>query len=159
MITNLENGRRSIVTIDEVLVLAYVLEVAPIDLFLPPAGEKLSVTSEREFDLGMAALWATGDLPVVVHSGDAPPWSGPQEGVKAVRLNRRLQEAIGNTVGRDHDRYERDLELLAQILNVMAESGIPPYTTPPAETLEEMRRRRLLKRPDDVPLQEVDDGR
>jgi len=147
------------VTVDEALVLAYVLEVAPIDLFLPPAGEKLSITPERELDLGMAALWATGDLSLVAYPSPDRPWSGPQEGVKAARLNRRLQDAIYNMVGRDNERYERDLELLAQVLNVMHESGIPPYMAPSAEALEEMRKRRLLKHPDELPLQEDNDGR
>lgn len=36
VIANLEAGRRETVTIDEVMVLAFVLNVAPVDLFVPP---------------------------------------------------------------------------------------------------------------------------
>jgi len=37
VLANLEAGRRETVTIDEVMVLAYVLDVAPVDLFVPPS--------------------------------------------------------------------------------------------------------------------------
>ncbi len=36
VLANLEAGRRESVTIDEVMVLAYVLDVAPVDLIVPP---------------------------------------------------------------------------------------------------------------------------
>ncbi len=69
VIANIETGRRGPdgkrrrdVTVDEVLILAYALEVPPILLLLPRGGtEKLQITPDAGMDLMTAAAWAAGD--------------------------------------------------------------------------------------------------
>jgi hypothetical protein len=68
VITDLETRRRSSrkITIDELLVLAYVLEVPPLFLFVPADGsEALQVTPDVEKDSIEAAAWVAEDSAMV----------------------------------------------------------------------------------------------
>lgn len=78
VITNLETRRRASrqITVDELLVLAYVLEVPPLFLFVPADGsETLQVTPGVEKDSIEAAAWVAEDAAmahrVILPSGGA----------------------------------------------------------------------------------------
>ncbi len=64
IIANLERGKRGIVSIDEVLVLAYVLGVPPITLFVPVGDEQeFQVTPNLVTQPLLAMRWIFGELP------------------------------------------------------------------------------------------------
>lgn len=69
VIANIETGRpgkegrrRREVTVDELLVFAYVLDVPPVLLMVPlDAANRLQITANVDMDVLTAASWATGD--------------------------------------------------------------------------------------------------
>lgn len=62
VVANLENGRRASVSVEELLALAYVLDVAPVHLVVPiTAGGCLSVTPDVSVTNEQARAWIRGD--------------------------------------------------------------------------------------------------
>lgn len=69
IVANLENGRRQAVSVTELLGLAYVLDVSPLHLLVPPLdstedeGPYLMVVPSRGFPLHVAREWVRGNEP------------------------------------------------------------------------------------------------
>lgn len=65
IVANLENGRRSYVTVDELLALAYVLDVLPVHLLVPIEDEALyRLIPGREDRAADVREWVRGRLPL-----------------------------------------------------------------------------------------------
>lgn len=64
VIANFESGRRRSVSIDEVLVLALVLDVAPLDLFVPVDGDRVDDLVGGEVEPGLVRAWVRGTQPL-----------------------------------------------------------------------------------------------
>lgn len=186
VISNLENGRRDMVTLSEVLTLAYALDVPPVSLFLPTGGERLAITPDIEMDAMRLLLWVSGEQP----PGDPRmPLRYPGEEAAAalrpvldeisarsqrwieiagpLQLYRKLftevtQTAMREALARDGDEdakfeFEQDaLRSLAIPLNQMMESGVTPPRLP-ANWVNQMRRLGVLAHPEAVPVL-VEDG-
>ena len=85
VIANLESGRRPNVTIDEVLVLALSLDVAPVNLFIP-VDERWLTIGKWIVGAGVARQWTRGAFPLpsqdsVRYQTEAPKseWSPPAD--------------------------------------------------------------------------------
>jgi transcriptional regulator with XRE-family HTH domain len=63
VIANLESGRRPNVTIDEVLVLALALDVAPVNLFIPVDDSWITIGNQMT-PPGLAREWSRGTHPL-----------------------------------------------------------------------------------------------
>ncbi|MFD9398360.1 helix-turn-helix transcriptional regulator [Streptomyces sp. NPDC060011] len=63
-ISNLENGKRQNVTVDELLAFAMTFDVAPIHLMVPLHNEPYLVTVDRTEDADRAREWIRGSLPL-----------------------------------------------------------------------------------------------
>jgi transcriptional regulator with XRE-family HTH domain len=131
VITNLETRRRKTreITLDEVLVLAHVLDVPPLQLMVPQnADEELEVIPGGRLDALAAADWIVGDpAPIGLDVIGAPAASaaGPLE---------RWQERLVRTVGREVLRHRRQRRLSApQLADRTAELGMPVSRTVLAE--------------------------
>jgi transcriptional regulator with XRE-family HTH domain len=86
IIANLESGRRRSVSIDEVLALALVLDMAPVHLFVPVADEALSI-GRWAVGSGPAREWVRGNYALPsqdsrVYATEVPDeeWSARQVG-------------------------------------------------------------------------------
>lgn len=67
IVANFENHRRQTVGVEELLGLAYVLDVAPIHLLVPPADDQVfyGVTPEMAIPLREARAWIRGREPAI----------------------------------------------------------------------------------------------
>jgi transcriptional regulator with XRE-family HTH domain len=163
VITNLENGRRESVTVDELLALALALRTSPADLLLPPKGE-LAVTSEISMDPYHFAEWFTGN---------GGPWerlTPPEfrQNNRRVRLyldarrgmeghrsaQRRLKwaesEGVAEGVKRSAQEYaDMELRLLAQALDALIDAELEPPRLG-RDTVRLMITRELTKYPDEL---------
>jgi transcriptional regulator with XRE-family HTH domain len=63
VVTKLENGRRASVSVEELWALAYVLDVAPIDLVQIQQDGFVSITPDLAIPADEARAWARGDEP------------------------------------------------------------------------------------------------
>ena len=112
VITNLETRRRKTreITVDEVLVLAHVLGVPPLQLIVPAgSGEELEVVPGVHLDDLAAADWIAG-APEQVQLDDI---RSPEPGAAALD---RWQERIARIVGREARRHRERQKLGAQQL-------------------------------------------
>ncbi|MEU3945433.1 helix-turn-helix domain-containing protein [Streptomyces sp. NPDC029526] len=64
-VANLENGRRQNVTVVELLALAAVLDVAPVNLLVPLGSEPYQVTPDRTEDADSVRAWVRGEQPLL----------------------------------------------------------------------------------------------
>jgi hypothetical protein len=65
VISNIENGRRRYVAVEEAFVLARALEVAPVDLMIPgPADREVTVTPVETATARAAREWMRGETPL-----------------------------------------------------------------------------------------------
>jgi hypothetical protein len=64
VVANLESGRRRSVSVEEWLVLALILQVAPIHLLIPVDAEQIEVTPSEQLPAGDARAWVRGELPL-----------------------------------------------------------------------------------------------
>ena len=64
-ITNIENGRRQRVGVDELLVLALALGVAPVHLLVPLGEEWYAIAPEHATGTSRVRQWVRGNFPVV----------------------------------------------------------------------------------------------
>jgi transcriptional regulator with XRE-family HTH domain len=119
VITNLETRRRKTreITLDEVLVLAHVLEVPPLQLVVPQnASEELEVVPGVNLDALAAADWIAG-----VRIDDLSSPELDADGPFA-----RWQERVARMVGREVFRHRHRRKLSAsQLADRTAELGMP----------------------------------
>ncbi len=64
-VTNIENGRRQRVGVDELLVLALALGVAPVHLLVPLSEEWYAIAPEHATGTSRVRQWVRGSFPVV----------------------------------------------------------------------------------------------
>ncbi len=64
IVANLENGRRSSVSVEELLALAYVLDVAPVHLLVPLEEVHYAVTPQWQTSSGRVRRWVRGEHPL-----------------------------------------------------------------------------------------------
>jgi transcriptional regulator with XRE-family HTH domain len=158
VITNLENGRRGAVSIEEVLTLAYVLDVPPVLLFLPTGpGDRVAVTPNTTMHPYEAYLWAAGRRPAL-NTAAVPLQVYTQIAESADMVDMAAAGRVYGPDGNpDPDRartlYGQHLAGLAQNLELAAEFGIavPPM---PAAWIADMRARGLLRNPEHITVRE-----
>jgi transcriptional regulator with XRE-family HTH domain len=63
-ISNLESGKRQNVTINELMAIAFVFDVAPVNLLVPFEDEPYQVTSERIENSDTVRAWFRGEEPL-----------------------------------------------------------------------------------------------
>lgn len=160
VVNDLETGRRDKrtgrrrrnVSVDEVLALAYALDVAPVQLVVPLDGRTpLQVTSEIEAGSLDAFIWVTGE------QGPNDPrrrgrWA---ETIGPVDLHRSFWQVIEAASDAErHDDVERlngHLRELGQVLDAMMENEItPPPLRAPRRWMETIRDRGWTRYPDEV---------
>ena len=171
------------VTLGEVLVLAYALDVPPVSLFLPVGGESLAITPSVEMDAMRLLLWVSGEQPpsdprvplrrpdevVAVAlrpvldevSARAQRWlevAGPLQSYRQMRHAMSQALMLEPIVRRDPtqtERFEEALRNVASVVNHMTASGVTPPSLP-ADWIDHMRLLGLLQHPDMVPV--LDEG-
>jgi transcriptional regulator with XRE-family HTH domain len=150
VIANIETGRkdktgrrRRDVTIDEVLKLAYALEVPPVRLFVPLlSGEALQISpevSEKPFEV---LLWVTGQSKPANVS--RTQW---RRATAELSLYQRIFDAyedVAAAEGQDQ-LFESRLRELATVLGIAGDSGLEPPDLPEAWT-SRMRAEGWLRR-------------
>lgn len=119
VITNLETRRRKTreITVDEVLVLAHILEVPPLQLIVPQdAGEELEVVPGLNLDALAATDWIAG-VRIDDLGSSEPDADGPFA---------RWQERLARMVGREVLRHRHRRKLSAsQLADRTTELGMP----------------------------------
>jgi len=91
VIANLESGRRRTVSIDEVVALAYVFNVAPVHLLALPEDTLQQVTPNMAVAAPEVFLWARGDRPLagqdearyLTESYATPAWEAFRDSLRA----------------------------------------------------------------------------
>ena len=149
VITNLENGRRKIVTIDEVLVLAHALNAPPVLLFTPVGWDAaLKVTPTVSLPPMEAMRWVSGEEPLT--EADRREW---HEVAAPVSLLREYHSRALN-VARLKDRadiFEAALHRVAEQADLLVEAGVPVPPLP-RTWVDLLRERDMLRYPDVVPV-------
>ncbi|MGX9919473.1 helix-turn-helix domain-containing protein [Streptomyces sp. NPDC002248] len=64
IVANVENGRRQSVSVGELLALSIVLDVAPVNLLIPPAGGRYRPAPTVEYDADTVRAWVRGFTPL-----------------------------------------------------------------------------------------------
>lgn len=160
-IANLENGRRAICTVDELLVLAAALDVPPVLLLTPPdpAGDDRTVL-ELTPDLTMwawaAALWITGESEHSMPRQDGLVSNERRRAWRESTMPLRQYRAWMATYDRlvrqnDQEKREAGLLALAEVINAMLAAGLNPPPTR-EDWVEVMRSNGWLDNPDEVPV-------
>lgn len=182
VIANVETGRRDqsgrrrrFVTVDELLTLAYALDVAPVLLFVPVGEDtRLQLAPNVAVDSFQALSWVSGEIPPPGEESAARRHAWLQT-IGPVRFARDLRSALeavdqayfhanAAATGLSEDskadseaRVADAMRNLAGLLNLMVENAqhVPSL---PAAWVGRMRRDGMLRHPDDVPVQGGDDG-
>ncbi|SNT59080.1 hypothetical protein SAMN05443665_105150 [Actinomadura meyerae] len=155
-ITNLENGRRGMVTVEELLVLARALDVPPVLLFIPLDGHTdLEITPKLTMRSWEALLWVSGeDEPT-----DRERRRRWRETVGPVQQHRAFftyfREAARREISADPAPFNASVRELARVIDAMVSAGIVPPAVPP-QWLDLMRAEGWLQHPDEVPVQAED---
>lgn len=164
VITNLENGRRQTLTVEEMLTLAYVLDAPPLALFVPLDGRvRLAVTPTIDM-AGLHALeWVSGDYPPPAYDGQRRLWWRSASG--AITLYRQFRDAARAAQRADiadpppgpeeEKRLAARLADLAKVVNLMIGSGITPPALP-GRWVRAMVADGHLDDPADVPISDED---
>jgi transcriptional regulator with XRE-family HTH domain len=73
-LAKLESGKRSYLTVDELLALCVVLEISPVDLLVPRElkDESYLVTPSRTARAANVREWARGEEPLLIHEHPQP---------------------------------------------------------------------------------------
>ncbi len=129
-IANIETGRRKegrrtrIVTVDEALILAHVLDAPVALLFLPPEAGELDVTPEVRQHPADVVAWFAGEV-----APDPAHWDAWLETTGPVSLYMDLRHAIVNVLraGEPEQVNEMDLQLAVTLLDKAAEAGLRPF--------------------------------
>lgn len=157
-ITNLENGRRGMVTVEEWFVLARALNVPLISLLISDGGRPLTITPQFELYLTDVAEWLVGAvMPPAVMRGDLGAlreWAAANTQVRLLEEFRTAVSYAGNAASfPDEDRdLNAALSKLADVANRMIESGLTPPPLP-RSWVERMRKADLLRYPDQVAVE------
>ncbi|GAA4098815.1 helix-turn-helix transcriptional regulator [Actinomadura miaoliensis] len=155
-ITNLENGRRGMVTIEELLVLAQALDVPPVLLFIPLDGRtRLQVTPNIDMASWQALFWVSGED----DPADRDSRQRWRETIGPVQQHRAFftyfRRAARYEVG-PPSRFNAEIRELARVLDAMISAGITPPAIPP-EWRDLMQSQGWLEHPDEVPVQASED--
>lgn len=164
VIANLENGRRGYVSIDELLVLAYVLNVPPVLLFVPVGtANELAVTPTESGDAFGALMWVTGEGAWSAES--MREWRELSAPLTLTRdVWQRYNTASATRRDPESDEYADALRLLAFALNRWVEMGVPfpvrvgSFHPDWSDLVADMKTRSLLTYPDEIPVNGGDDG-
>jgi transcriptional regulator with XRE-family HTH domain len=113
VLANLESGRRDTITVAEVLVLAAVLGVSPMELICPAGyDDEIELLPARKMDPLQASRWIDGELVLDVTGPTAdfrPPAAGERSGIALLEHHAALLDEFGG-----HEaaviRGERDLD-------------------------------------------------
>jgi transcriptional regulator with XRE-family HTH domain len=147
VIANIETGRRGPdgrrrreISVDEVLVLAYALQVPPLALVAPRDGsEQLQVTPDVVVGALEASAWLTGeDVPDDFYGTSGPP---PRQVPFAVPVLRRIAAALGRAERVKQANAEHPAEGAVALANIareiadlndlLASLGFAPLELPP----------------------------
>lgn len=157
-ISNIETGRRKegrrtrIVTIDEALVLGYVLDAPFPGLFLPDDGEELPITAGIQMHPGDVLAWLSGDAEPKPEGRE--PW---MRSVGPVVVYKELRRWMMKTLPADapDSVKEAHLKNLGKVLDAAAEAGLRLWPLP-RDWVEFLRAHDLVRYPD--ALQAIEDG-
>lgn len=98
VIANLESGRRDVITVAEVLVLAAALDVAPTELICPVGfDEQIELLPGRMMDPLQASRWVDGELALDVTGPEAAfraPGAGDQSGTRLAEEHAGLLDEV-----------------------------------------------------------------
>lgn len=181
VIANIETGRRDKdgarrrdVTVDELLTLAYALEMPPVLLFLPVSGdEALQVTPELDMDAMTAVAWVTGDeadmarifdgQEVPASDEDRKRWARRRRETRPIELlrniwlwidllNRADRPEITESINAYFDEYTK---AAARLAFALMDLGIATPNLPP-QVLEAMNTPETLEAPGNPATQDPD---
>lgn len=155
-ITNLENGRRSAVTVEELLVLAEALDVPPVLLFIPLDGRTdLEVTPNLTMGSWEALFWVSGED----EPADRERRRRWREVSSPVQQHRAFftyfREAARREISADPALFDAAIHNLARVINAMISAGIVPPAIP-VDWRDLMQSREWLDYPDEVPARAAD---
>jgi transcriptional regulator with XRE-family HTH domain len=109
VLANLENGRRRSVSIDEVLVLALVLDVAPVHLVVPTTDRAVQV-GKWIVGSGPVREWVRGNYPLPsqdsrIYRTEVPDveWAAKEQRLVSSLSEAELQAFFLEAHGQDHD--------------------------------------------------------
>lgn len=169
-ITNLENSRRGMVTVEELLVLAAALDAPPLELLRPSADDELAVTPDLAVDAERLVLWFAGELPArglptvgFGREAAAIRWyraaHDAHQSAKDADRSARLARKDGEDGEAEQHAQERDrhLQTLAGVADSLIEAGMRPPSINPGWA-RMMIRRGWLRNPDRIPIEDGDDG-
>jgi transcriptional regulator with XRE-family HTH domain len=166
VLANIETGRRRNgqrrrdVTIDEVLTLAYVLNVPPVLLFIPVGTEDtLAITPTIDMTAWDALPWVSGvrPPPASATGEQRREWHAMAQPITAYRdLDSSLD--VLERSGPAPDQINLDMiPFVASAINHLAASGLPVPALPPV-VAEQVRQSGLLRHPVELPTTEEDDN-
>jgi transcriptional regulator with XRE-family HTH domain len=165
-LANIETGRRRNgqrrrdVTIDEILALAYVLNVPPVLLFTPVGTEDtLAITPAIDMTAWDALPWVSGQRPPPASATGEQrrEWHAMAQPITAYRdLDSSLD--VLERSGPAPDQINLDMiPFVASAINHLAASGLPVPALPPV-VAEQVRQSGLLRHPVELPTTEEDDN-
>jgi len=114
---DLEKGKRASVSVDLLIQLAYVLDVSPLVLMLPPDDQTMAVTPTLNVPAKTVYEWAVGGQPAP--TGD-PVTDVARYGAQAALL-RQLPYAVAHHQSRRLDVGNLDTEGISQLLAAITE--------------------------------------
>lgn len=122
IVANLEIGRRSLVSVEELLALAYVLDVSPVHLLIPLGDEWYAVTPTQAVYSGRAREWIRGTHPL--------PSTDPRLYFAEVPT----EEYVPPQPVSEEEQRQRREQRLARLRQLEEEgSGEITWTSPPEE--------------------------
>jgi transcriptional regulator with XRE-family HTH domain len=160
VITNLENGRRGIADVGEVLILARVLNAPPVLLFTPVGtDDALQLTPTLTLQPDVALRWTSGEVPLP--DADTREW---RELAAPIALLRDFHARAADFARLDRqqrpDLAMSAMSRVAEGADRLVDAGMPVPPLP-ATWVERMREHDMLRYPDEVPIEEEEpsDGR
>jgi transcriptional regulator with XRE-family HTH domain len=152
VITNLENGRRGSTAIDEVLVLAHVLNAPPVLLFTPVGMDAalLITPTLPPVQPGVALRWVSGEEPLDPARGRE--WRAVAAPIALLReFHARVSDLV--RVTNRPDIFDTALRRVAEQADVMVDAGVPVPPLP-RTWVDRMLEDDMLRHPDEVPVRD-----
>lgn len=151
MLANFEGGRRPALSLVELLVIARILEVPPVQLLFPVGLEETTeVLPDKVVDTWAALKWFTGETPQLP---DDRPTDAAEQSAAPVRLFRRHDQLVA-----DWQRSNRQLQEMLATAGAAPDSHLVQLASQSlhqlGESLQEVRRqlrRRGLTPPGLIP--------
>ena len=133
VISNIENGRRAYVAVDEALVLAYALNVAPVLLLMPSNGaDALQIAPDVSMPTTSALAWITGEEEPADRERRLE-WRKAMDPVRLHREVRQRFDKVAQAEARSDDQlYRAELRELGRVLDLMIERAVKPPAIPAA---------------------------